>query len=98
MRADCPQPTSQILGFVLLGVLGLQILTGAWAHIAQKIKRENARPDQVVENKRRAANWMHIAVGIAILSLGGLQVTWGIAEWRRIVGQFPAWISVLHWM
>ncbi|GAA5837084.1 hypothetical protein JCM3766R1_006527 [Sporobolomyces carnicolor] len=93
-----PMDKHKILGFVLLGVLGLQILTGAWAHIAQKIKRENARPDQVVENKRRAANWMHIAVGIAILSLGGLQVTWGIAEWRRIVGQFPAWISVLHWI
>lgn len=88
----------QILGFVLLGTLLLQVLVGAWAHIAQKIKRENAREDAVVEVKRRARNWVHIIVGIALLSLGGLQVTWGLEEWSRYVGPIPLWITLTHWM
>ncbi|GAA5888291.1 hypothetical protein JCM16303_007263 [Sporobolomyces ruberrimus] len=87
-----------ILGFVLLGTLLLQVLVGAWAHIAQKIKRENAREDAVVEVKRRARNWVHIIVGIALLSLGGLQVTWGLEEWSRYVGPIPLWITLTHWI
>jgi len=88
--------TSQVLGFVLLGVTIFQMLVGLWAHIAQKIKRDNTKEGEVVE-KRRMANWVHIFIGIVILSLGGLQVTWGLGAWDRIVGTVPTWIRVVHW-
>ncbi|GAA5965113.1 hypothetical protein JCM3765_004863 [Sporobolomyces pararoseus] len=86
------------LGFALIGLLALQILLGLWAHLAQKIKRDNAPEVKTVEAKRRSANWLHIFLGIALLSLGGLQVTWGLGEWNRLVGTIPTWIAILHWI
>ncbi|GAA6006078.1 hypothetical protein JCM11491_002023 [Sporobolomyces phaffii] len=88
----------KILGFVLLGLVILQGLLGLWAHWAQKLKQENARGDEIVEEKRRVSNWLHIGIGIGILSLGGLQVTWGLGEFDRLVSHVPAWITVIHFI
>ncbi|GAA5944598.1 cytochrome b561 domain-containing protein [Sporobolomyces koalae] len=88
----------KFLGFVLVGLLLFQVIIGAWAHIVQTKKRQNAREDEVLPDKRRIANWSHIALGIAILTLGGLQVTWGFEEWKRLGNTVPLWISLVHWI
>ncbi|GAA5906776.1 cytochrome b561 domain-containing protein [Sporobolomyces salmoneus] len=84
----------KVLGFVLIGITILQVIVGAWAHLAQKIKREKAKGDETLVNKRRTANWVHIVLGLGILSAGGLQVTWGLAEWDRLVGTVPSLASI----
>ncbi|GAA5975454.1 hypothetical protein JCM5350_006484 [Sporobolomyces pararoseus] len=88
----------KVLGFVLVGLLALQLLLGLWAHLAQKIERDAAPEGKIVEEKRRSANWLHIFLGIVLLSLGGLQVTWGLGEWNQSVGTIPTWITVVHWI
>ncbi|GAA6060236.1 hypothetical protein JCM10212_003476 [Sporobolomyces blumeae] len=86
----------KILGFVLLGGIVLQMLVGFWAHYAQKQKERYRESDELVPPKRRISNWIHIALGLALLTFGGLQVTWGVGEYTGLVGQVPTWIQIVH--
>ncbi|GAA5870011.1 hypothetical protein JCM1840_003555 [Sporobolomyces johnsonii] len=92
----------KVMGFVLLGVLSAQMLVGYYAHSTQVMKERVAadmgRPEAPV--KRRAVTWVHIAVGIALLTSGGLQVTWGFKEWDDHVAglPIPTWAFVLNWI
>lgn len=86
----------KLTGFVLLGLVVLQMILGGWATCAQRIKARNARDGEAVTEKRRVSNWLHIALGITILSVGGLQVTWGLSEWEKLVGTVPTWINIVH--
>lgn len=42
---------------------------------------------------------MHMALGIGLLTVGGLEVTWGFSQYEERVGEpVPTWVVVVHWM
>ncbi|GAA5823951.1 hypothetical protein JCM3770_004143 [Rhodotorula araucariae] len=91
----------KIAGYVILGALAVQALFGFYSHDRQaKVERfaaENGR--SVPEPKRRASNWIHMALGIGLLTLAGLEVTWGIAEFEEKASvPVPTWVVVIHWV
>ncbi|BGP18482.1 hypothetical protein JCM10213v2_006548 [Rhodosporidiobolus nylandii] len=90
-----------LMGFALIGVLFLQAFVGWYAHHRQmtvgRFAAENGRPEPAP--KRRAANWLHIGIGITVLTLGGLQVTWGFDEYEEHLGKsVPTWVEVVHYV
>ncbi|GAA5899718.1 hypothetical protein JCM6882_005421 [Rhodosporidiobolus microsporus] len=89
------------MGFTLLGLVVVQLALGWYSHFAQERKErfsaENGLPEPAP--KRRLANWAHLAVGVTLLTLGGLQVTWGFGEFEGRLGQpVPVWIEVIHYV
>ncbi|BGP57061.1 hypothetical protein JCM8202v2_004699 [Rhodotorula sphaerocarpa] len=90
------------LGITLLGLLTLQMLLGYYAHARNRAVEAFAAqedPKHVPEQKRRAANWWHIGLGIAVLTLGGLQVTWGFEEYDLRLGkEVSLWIQIIHFV
>ncbi|GAA5969620.1 hypothetical protein JCM11641_008181 [Rhodosporidiobolus odoratus] len=89
------------MGFILLGAVVVQMLVGWYSHHAhvkkERFAAENGQPEPAP--KRRVANWVHLAIGITLLTLGGLQVTWGFNEYEWHVGQsIPRWIEIVHFV
>ncbi|EGU11593.1 Proteophosphoglycan 5 [Rhodotorula toruloides ATCC 204091] len=68
-------------GFVLLGVLILQLALGYYAHSRHQAVTTFATSSGLPAPppKRRVANWLHMGVGVGLLTVGGLQVMWGLA-------------------
>ncbi|GAA5837477.1 hypothetical protein JCM11251_002118 [Rhodosporidiobolus azoricus] len=90
-----------VLGFIILGIVTFQLAIGWYAHFAQARKEQFAAENGLPEPapKRRLANWAHIAVGVTLLTLGGLQVTWGFGEYASRLGQsVPTWVEVVHYV
>ncbi|BGP26485.1 hypothetical protein JCM10295v2_005438 [Rhodotorula toruloides] len=91
----------RITGFVLFGVLFVQLALGYYAHWRHQAVTSFAASSGLPppSPKRRVANWLHMGVGIGTLTVGGLQVTWGFAEYREFVGKsVPEWLRVVHWV
>ncbi|BGP02153.1 Deoxycytidine monophosphate (dCMP) deaminase [Rhodotorula toruloides] len=76
-------------GFVLLGVLILQLALGYYAHSRHQAVTTFATSSGLPAPppKRRVANWLHMGVGVGLLTVGGLQVMWGFEEYREFVGK-----------
>ncbi|BGO93746.1 Deoxycytidine monophosphate (dCMP) deaminase [Rhodotorula toruloides] len=76
-------------GFVLLGVLILQLALGYYAHSRHQAVTSFATSSGLPAPppKRRAANWLHMGVGIGLLTVGGLQVMWGFEEYKEFAGK-----------
>ncbi|BGP50222.1 hypothetical protein JCM10450v2_006138 [Rhodotorula kratochvilovae] len=90
-----------ITGYVILGAIAFQALAGFYSHHRQvtveRFAAENGRP--VPEPKRRLSNWVHMALGIGLLTITGLEITWGIYEFKDKTGvAVPTWLVVLHWV
>ncbi|GAA6012200.1 hypothetical protein JCM10207_002757 [Rhodosporidiobolus poonsookiae] len=91
----------RVMGFVLLSVIVLQCGAGLLTHKLRLRKErfavEHGLPDP--PPKRRLINWIHIAVGIFLLSVGGLQVTWGFGEYESHLGEpVPRWVEIVHYV
>ncbi|BGP34185.1 Deoxycytidine monophosphate (dCMP) deaminase [Rhodotorula toruloides] len=88
-------------GFVLLGVLIVQLALGYYAHSRHQAVTTFATSSGLPAPppKRRVANWLHMGVGIGLLTVGGLQATWGFEEYREFVGKnVPGWLRIIHWI
>ncbi|GAA5935065.1 hypothetical protein JCM3775_004690 [Rhodotorula graminis] len=91
----------KITGYVLLGALSVQALLGFYSHhrqvVGERFVAETGRELPVA--KRRMSNWMHMALGVALLTVGGLEVTWGFGLYEETVGEkVPIWVVVVHWV
>ncbi|GAA5840471.1 hypothetical protein JCM9279_007336 [Rhodotorula babjevae] len=91
----------KITGYVLLGALSVQALLGFYSHhrqvVVERFSAETGRELPVA--KRRLSNWMHMALGVALLTVGGLEVTWGFGLYEESVGEkVPTWVVVVHWV
>ncbi|GAA6031642.1 hypothetical protein JCM8097_006562 [Rhodosporidiobolus ruineniae] len=96
------EPTSaDVLGFILISTIFLQGVFGAWSHKAhinhERFAAEHGLPEPLPQ--RRLQNWLHLGLGVALLTFGGLQVTWGFGEYQIHVGYaVPRWIEVIHYI
>ena len=89
------------LGLVILCMAWIQLGVGFSAHAEQLTKSppkeqfpQHQPPDQA---ERSFLDYIHIFLGITLLTLSGLQVTWGL------YGEYTAkpiepWILVIHWL
>ncbi|GJN92626.1 hypothetical protein Rhopal_005661-T1 [Rhodotorula paludigena] len=98
---DTGMDRHKVMGFILLSFLFLQALFGWYAHSRQhaveQFAVESGRP--VPPPKRRSANWLHIALGIAILTMAGVQISWGFDEFESQTGQpVPVGLQVVHYL
>ncbi|GAA5899755.1 hypothetical protein JCM8208_004555 [Rhodotorula glutinis] len=91
----------KITGYVLLGAFSVQALLGFYSHhrqvVVERFAADTGRELPVA--KRRLSNWVHMTLGVAILTVGGLEVTWGFGLYEESVGEkVPTWVVVVHWV
>ncbi|KAL8276584.1 hypothetical protein RQP46_011007 [Phenoliferia psychrophenolica] len=92
----------KILGFIILAVLWIQLAVGFLAHrdtkSSQPAPQEPSTSSHLSEARTRSlSGYLHIVLGITLLALGGLQITWGLyGEYTS--KPIPTWILILHWM
>ncbi|KAI5480032.1 hypothetical protein MNV49_001997 [Pseudohyphozyma bogoriensis] len=89
----------KILGFVILCLMWLQIGIGYNAHLKHQASLLERPPGAELPPRRRASNYIHILLGIVLLSISGLQVTLGLYEYEDVgQGHVARWIWVIHWI
>ncbi|GAA5882869.1 hypothetical protein JCM3774_006322 [Rhodotorula dairenensis] len=95
-----PLDLHQQMGFTLLGLMAFQLFLGYYSHARERAVQTFAKsenPPVDLPQKRRGTNYAHIVLGILILTLGGLQITWGFDEYEQRLGEeVPKWIQIVH--
>ncbi|KAM0752902.1 hypothetical protein T439DRAFT_354374 [Meredithblackwellia eburnea MCA 4105] len=91
----------KIVGFSILALVWIQLGVGYWNHAKSKSNAEadtasSSSEKHLPVTKRKPLAYVHIVLGIVLLSLGGLQVTLGFREYTT--KPIPHWIIVMHWV
>ncbi|KAK4052366.1 hypothetical protein OIV83_002168 [Microbotryomycetes sp. JL201] len=86
----------RIMGICVIGLTFLQVAIGYGMHL----RRTNTlpfdpRPGTEFAARRTWINWIHIALGLSLLTLAGLTATWAFVDFK--LEPKPIWIQIVNW-
>ncbi|KAK4057100.1 hypothetical protein OIO90_002000 [Microbotryomycetes sp. JL221] len=85
----------RIMGIVIIGITFLQVAIGYGMHL----RRTNTLPFETRADdfaaRRTWVNWIHILLGLSLLTLTGITVAWAFVDFK--LEKAPTWIHVVNW-
>ncbi|KAM0790715.1 hypothetical protein ACM66B_004570 [Microbotryomycetes sp. NB124-2] len=86
----------RIMGVVVVGLTFLQVAIGYGMHL----RHTNTLPFETRHGHEFAArrtwvNWLHILLGLSLLTLAGITATWAFVDFK--LEPKPTWVQVLNW-